>query len=111
MTTAALDVNEPIHALGLDSIMALQVRNRIQSECGLAVSMARLLSDETIAQIARVLVAEAASLGLLHQERSPAQETASGSADGDPLAGRDVSELSDAEVEALLTRFLPGGAR
>ena len=49
---AALDLEIPLSTLGFDSLMAVQIRNSIQVDLGLALPLVRLLQGPTIAQLA-----------------------------------------------------------
>jgi len=58
LRTAAseLDVHRPLGALGVDSLMALELGNQVQASLGVSVSMADVLQDATIhALAARIL--------------------------------------------------------
>ena len=48
---SALDAETPLSALGFDSLMAVQLKNRIEADLALGVSLAKLLSGSTIAQL------------------------------------------------------------
>jgi acyl transferase domain-containing protein/SAM-dependent methyltransferase len=105
MAPEALDIHEPINALGLDSIMALQLKNRIESDHGLKVSVVHFLNGDTVAQLTAVLLRQQAEATAAS---APAAVAAS---DLDARAARGVDDLSDAEVEQLLARFLPNETR
>lgn len=51
LAAADLDVAVGVNHLGFDSLMALEARNRIQSDLGLSIPMVRLLDGPTIDQL------------------------------------------------------------
>ncbi len=54
---ARLDVDAPLPTLGLDSIMAVEMRNRIDSDIGVGISIVELLNGLSASQIADRLAA------------------------------------------------------
>jgi NAD(P)-dependent dehydrogenase (short-subunit alcohol dehydrogenase family)/aryl carrier-like protein len=106
MEVSALDVDEPINALGLDSIMALQLKNRVETDCGVKVSVVHFLNGDTVSQVAALLAGERAKAASTTTAAGPATP-AIAVADLDAAASADLSGLSDEEVEQLLARFLP----
>ena len=55
MSPDQLDMNKPINYLGLDSIMAIEMRNRIGSKLDIEVPISNLLQDQSIRQLASQL--------------------------------------------------------
>ena len=53
-----LDVERPIHMLGLDSLMALELQHSIETRLGTVVPMTWFLQDLSIAQLAAQLLAQ-----------------------------------------------------
>ncbi|KAJ0164167.1 Lovastatin diketide synthase LovF [Colletotrichum tanaceti] len=43
-----IDVGKPIHVYGVDSLVAMEIRNYLASECGSAVSVLDIMSNKTI---------------------------------------------------------------
>jgi NADPH:quinone reductase-like Zn-dependent oxidoreductase/aryl carrier-like protein len=53
-----LDPSEPLGNLGLDSLMALELRERLELSLGIALAIEHLVEDPTISDIAGTLLAE-----------------------------------------------------
>lgn len=87
--------NEPLRQMGLDSLMAIELRNRVQASVQVSVSVAELLGGPTIEEFTDLVMR---SLG---PDLSPADES-------DPRAV-DVDLLSDADVDAALAALLNDG--
>jgi acyl carrier protein len=101
LSTAKVDVRQPLTNLGLDSLMAVELKNAIAVDLGVNVPMVRFLSGPTIEQAAADLL----------------QLLASGSGSSSPLASAvphqeseqgdsGIAELSDEEVNSMLTDML-----
>ncbi|MHB1327306.1 MAG: SDR family NAD(P)-dependent oxidoreductase [Gemmatimonadales bacterium] len=95
---AAVDADRSIVELGLDSLMAMELRNRLESQLKLAVPVADLLEGPTLRRLATI-VADRMQLGA-DTDRE---------ADVDDEAARllqQIDELSEADLDAQLTRLL-----
>jgi acyl transferase domain-containing protein/acyl carrier protein len=89
-----VDVQQPLSNLGLDSLMAVELKNRIATDLGVNIPMVTFLSGPSVEQAATQL------LQLLTSE-APAASVPIASA---PPA--DVDQYSDEEVNALLADLL-----
>ncbi|MGK5639703.1 acyl carrier protein, partial [Streptomyces sp. URMC 126] len=58
MRAGRLDVDKPFHRLGMDSLMATELRKRLERELGVSLPVARLARGTTTASLARELAAE-----------------------------------------------------
>jgi amino acid adenylation domain-containing protein/thioester reductase-like protein len=54
-----LDTHEPLDTLGLDSLMAIELRNKLERRLGLTLPVAEFLRGPTVAQLAEMLLDEA----------------------------------------------------
>jgi hypothetical protein len=93
-----LDVHEGLRNVGLDSLLAIELRNLLQSDAGVPLPVTLAFDYPTSDAIARHLA------DLLKLELG----TQLASADPHPDLLADVQDLSDVEVEALLADELAG---
>ena len=89
-----LRLDQPLTDLGLDSLMAVEIENSIESAIGVALPPASLMRARTIGQIA-ALIGE--HLGGATAAKSPAAP-----APHAPASTVDVDALSDDEIDRLL---------
>jgi len=52
VTSSQLNLQQPLTSLGLDSLLVFELKNRIEADFGVAVSVANLLQSASIAQLA-----------------------------------------------------------
>ena len=86
--------------LGLDSLMAVELKNRIETDFGVRLSPARLLQGPSVSDLAEVVCAEAWT-GTAEAPASPRVDAAAPLPDASA-----VDAMNDEEVSALLTRVL-----
>ncbi|GAB1340732.1 hypothetical protein ACE1SV_73220 [Streptomyces sp. E-15] len=60
MPESAVDVSEPLQHLGIDSLMALQLRDGLAARCGVTVPLASLLDGHSLAALADEVTAATA---------------------------------------------------
>ncbi|MFN8400210.1 MAG: amino acid adenylation domain-containing protein [Anaerolineales bacterium] len=58
MDAARLDLNQPLDTLGLDSLMAIELKNSLESKIGVNLSIATLLQGPTISSLAKEMLGE-----------------------------------------------------
>lgn len=98
--------------LGLDSLMATELRNRLVAETGCSLPLVRLLEGPSVAELVDLLEAELNAAAPRAAEETSAVPPGSARASGaiaPDEAGRvldGIDDLSDAQVDALLTEML-----
>jgi acyl carrier protein len=97
---AKLDVRRGLRDAGLDSLMAVELRNRLQAAVGRALPATVAFDYPTVEDLARYLALEILGVEL----EAPA--LGDGQADGSAMAADAVEELSDDEAEAQLNAEL-----
>jgi acyl transferase domain-containing protein len=109
-----LDVQQPLNTMGIDSLMAIQLRNWIQTNLRLDVPMAHFLQGPSITEIAALLLEKLAEETSTRQ-MSPGAVVASRdtASDGDSIDKEDteqmlaeLDQLSDEQIDQLLADFL-----
>lgn len=93
------DVDVPINTLGMDSIMALQLKNRIDADLKVSLSVVHVLGGGTTAALAALLAEQVEGAG---RPMPTSPDTAHSGSDAPP----DPDALSDDEVDAMLARLL-----
>jgi acyl transferase domain-containing protein/aryl carrier-like protein len=99
-----LDIDRPLNEMGLDSLMMVELKNRIEKEIGASIPTVELMRGPTIARLSAALLSQVAvPLG-------PSPSTL-------PIVSMDrpeeaqkilekIDELSEQEVDSLLTRLV-----
>ena len=90
LVAATLDVEQPLSSLGLDSLMAIELTNRISADIGVKLPMTQLISGDKITQITTALL----------EEIVPNNQDSDTENFADLLA--DIEQMSESEVAALL---------
>jgi acyl carrier protein len=106
LSASRLDVEQSLGNLGLDSLMAVELKNRIAVDLGVNVPMVRFLQGPSVAQAAtQILDQIAAETSVPSTPPAPHQEEyKNGAANGQLLAT--IDQLSDEEVNSMLTEML-----
>jgi acyl carrier protein len=116
LSASRLDVEQPLSNLGLDSLMAVELKNRIAVDLGVNVPMVKFLQGPSVAQAATQILDQLtadfstssippAPARAQRQEKYKREEYKNGDdANGQLLAKLD--QLSDEEVNSLLTDML-----
>jgi myxalamid-type polyketide synthase MxaE and MxaD len=92
-----VDLDRPLTRLGIDSLMAVEVRNRIETDLGVMLSIVSLLRGPTVVQLAEQI------RGDLEERGEPVPAAAPASREPSLEA---VQGLSEAEVDSLLVDLL-----
>jgi aryl carrier-like protein len=99
-----IDVDRPLQELGLDSLMAVELRNRLGSGVGQALPATLLFEHPTLRSLADYLAGPVLHLAAPSANMTDAQLAADGpTADGDVLA---LDRLTEAEIATLLSAKL-----
>jgi natural product biosynthesis luciferase-like monooxygenase protein len=102
-----LDIHQPITNLGFDSLMAIELRNRIQTDLGVVLPIVQLLQGPSVALLVTFLLEQLPGVEPLGSATVPRPASAVESIDADlDQLSAVVDQLSDERVEALLKDIL-----
>jgi NAD(P)-dependent dehydrogenase (short-subunit alcohol dehydrogenase family)/acyl carrier protein len=108
LSASTLDIQQPLSNLGLDSLMAVELKNRIAVDLGVNVPMVTFLSEPSVEQAAaellHLLTSEASTLPVSVAPAITHHQEGRGGIDEHLLENLD--QLSDEEVNSLLTELL-----
>ena len=91
---ARIDTQQSLLSLGLDSLIALEVRNRINADLGMNVPLTRLMQSESIRALA-AYVAERLLEDRGESSSTPVAETIVSDKSDISLTGTDAADLLD----------------
>ena len=74
MTAAKIEINQPLTSMGLDSLMAVELRNLVQREMEFEIPMERMIEGISIAEIAGLLIEELLLKQISDSNSSPTEE-------------------------------------
>ena len=96
-----IDIHQPLTSLGIDSLMAVELKNRVETDLELKIPVTALLQGPTLSQLATLL------LDQLAPQAAPGEAVL-------PITGREdeaevlanLDDLSDEEVDTMLQELL-----
>jgi NADPH:quinone reductase-like Zn-dependent oxidoreductase/acyl carrier protein len=94
-----IDIHQPLTSLGIDSLMAVELKNRVETEFAISVPVTALLQGPTLSQLATIVLEQ-----LTEEEPAPEAGPAPSQAEEELLAT--IDQLSDEEVDHLLEELL-----
>jgi NADPH:quinone reductase-like Zn-dependent oxidoreductase/acyl carrier protein len=114
---ARIDTQQSLRNLGLDSLIAVEVRNRINAELGMNVPLAKFMqSDSSISALSSFVAERLLENGHGDRAKASGNGMAARAQPSPPLSGADaadllerIDELSDEEVDRHLSVLAPEG--
>lgn len=111
IAVAKLDVQQPLSNMGLDSLMAIELKNRVEMDLGIRVSMVTFLQGPSVAQLTTQVLMELEPKAQLSSAAQTQHGRTLGAIDEIDASERDkaqrllatLDELTDDEVDSLLT--------
>jgi NADP-dependent 3-hydroxy acid dehydrogenase YdfG/acyl carrier protein len=108
MPPARVEITKPFRTMGLDSLMGLELRNRLEAGAGLSLPATAIWNHPTVAQLAPQIGARmgvaldaAQALAAPAEQPAPAGETETASDDLDQLLN-ELEQLTDEEARRLV---------
>ena len=103
----SINLDDQIGQLGLDSLMALEVRNAVDRELGVSLPIVALMEGHSIRTLSQMVAASfrSTSVDTASAPARPASGAVADAADARRLLDR-MPDLSDADVDALLAGLL-----
>jgi NADPH:quinone reductase-like Zn-dependent oxidoreductase/acyl carrier protein len=108
-TAQKVDRDTPLHQLGLDSLMAIELKNRIEQEAGITLPVTEIMHGPTLTQLAGVIlahIAESAGGDAIPPAAADSAESPPGSPPPANALVNKIDDLSDQEVDLLLATML-----
>jgi acyl carrier protein len=100
VTPTRIVATKPLNALGLDSLMAVQLRNRVQDAMQITIPVSRFIDGATVQELAVDLIRR------LHSASEPPPLAREAPRVTPAAPAVDVGALSDADVERMLLELL-----
>lgn len=101
-----IDVHQPLTSLGIDSLMAVELKNRVETEFSISVPVTALLQGPTLAQLATIVLEQLADAPVTAEEETPAAEAAQTEVAEEEALLAKLDQLSDEEVDELLQELV-----
>jgi acyl transferase domain-containing protein/acyl carrier protein len=104
LSPSQLDIQQPLTNLGLDSLMAVELKNRISADLGVNVPMVKFLQGFSVAQAATQLLEQLTADADGSTEPRPMARARENESDEDLLAN--IDKLSEEQVNSMLAEML-----
>ena len=105
-------MQRPLNTLGIDSLMAVEIKNRIEFDMNLVVSMVQFLKGPTVEQLTAVLLDQLTTgVSAPAVSVSPEGAVTSGEQKKAKQLLANLDQLSDKEVDGLLSDMLTSEGR
>jgi myxalamid-type polyketide synthase MxaE and MxaD len=101
LSAAALDVEQPLNNVGIDSLMAIELKNRIEADLGVTVPMVKFLEGPSVRDLARFVGSQ---FSVSRSQAGCAAGNEPSVPDAEQLLDR-LDDLSDDQVDALLAEM------
>jgi myxalamid-type polyketide synthase MxaB len=105
LSPSQLDIQQPLTNLGLDSLMAVELKNRISADLGVNVPMVKFLQGFSVAQAATQLLEQLTAEAGTQSAIRPLAPTRENDQIGKTLLDT-IDELSDEQVNSMLADML-----
>jgi NADPH:quinone reductase-like Zn-dependent oxidoreductase/acyl carrier protein len=103
LAASRIPTNKPLKNLGMDSLMALELRNRLEATLGLTLSATMIFNYPTIEELVRYL---AARMGIALESTALNSDGTAAEGQSHGLQEGQMEDLSQDEVEAMLAEEL-----
>jgi acyl transferase domain-containing protein/acyl-CoA synthetase (AMP-forming)/AMP-acid ligase II/acyl carrier protein len=100
LSSDALDVEHPLNNVGIDSLMAIELKNRIETDLGVTVPMVKFLEGPSVRDLANYIAEHLVSARAAHTTSGDGLDAHAAGALLDRL-----DALSDDQVDALLAEL------
>ncbi len=112
LPSTELDVARSLNQFGLDSLMALELKNRIEARCGITIPLVNILTGPSVKDLSSVLLDQLENaienlpekLSVTAAEDKDSQDTIDSDSARELL--QRLPDLSDEEVESLLKQMI-----
>jgi acyl transferase domain-containing protein len=99
-----LDPSQSLHDLGLDSLFAVQLRNRLQADLQIVVPVASIIAGPSVAELAGQILEQIGTTGEVTPTPGPVDREATHS-DANTL-NVDLTHMSDEDIDRFLSEML-----